>query len=470
MKTDQSKRNYLIINSEIIEGLFGLLVITVINVLAFKNQLGFLDVDPHPYWIVVLAIAVRYGFSAGFWTGIMAAITFLMMAKINGTPLPVFDQAAEIDVMILPVLFVIVGIILGDIRETQKNEFEKIEKEYAEIIISFENLSVRYKALNTAKQEIDSRIISQEHTISTLYKAAHGLKSLDEKDIYPAMIKLLTEFISVEACSVYLLSKNQLKLEDSYEKNETIKRSEVVSPDEGMMGTVVSTKDLVSLNQFISSEDFVKMGSSGIIMSAPLLNKSHQILGILNIEHLPFAKFNPQTVRMVSLIADWAGVAMENARKFKDTKEQIISDDITGAYTNQYLQERLKEECQRARRYKIPLSLICLRINDFEKFSEQMQKDILMVLSIVFKNKLREVDLVFHDTTPSQYIIVLPNSSISSAKEVKEKVNHELSAFMFKPYAGNKKLLEVAIGTTEFNKFISKPEEIIQNAIKDMHV
>lgn len=450
-------------NPEFVGGLLGLSLLVVINLLWFREEIGFLRVHPHPYWIVILLIATRYGFRGGLWTGFLAAGIYVALLKLGRHDLSLWELA-DTRYLVTPVLFLVVGMIVGEIREVQKRKFEQLESDHESLREAFDQLSRSYEAMDRAKEELDTRIISQEHTLSTLYDAAQGLKSLQEKEIYPAALELLKDFLSAEACSIYMLSDNRLKLVIGSGDPAKLERKKEVDPGDGMMGRAVSSGETVSLNFFVSSRDFSQLEGSEIIISAPLVSSNKQTLGVLNIEKLPFVKFNPQTVRMASLLADWCSAAIENARTYKETKDRNISDEITDAYTYSYLQERLKEEFSRARRYKTPLSVLSLDIVDFSVFSDQVKQDVLTVLSLVLKNKLRVVDLLFHGSNPGRYVIILPGTSVEGARVPKQRILDEINAFMFRPYEDDEKLLQIEMAERGLSEDIKGPEELIPKA------
>ena len=318
------------------EGLMGVAIIVIINLLFFNDHLGFLDVNPHPFWIVVLPIAARYGFKAGSLTGLIAAITLIAMLKLNRPDLDIFD-IVHTGHCLTPLLFVLAGIIIGEISEAQRKMFKELKDSFNNLYEMYQNLSKRYEAINTAKQELDSRIITQEHTISSLFKKAQNFKSLSENEIYPSALTLLKDSIFSEASSIYLLSDNKLKLVASSDIQEGKEHLKEISSSEGIMGEVISSGETISINTMITSDEFTADSNSEIIISAPIFNSKDNILGVLNVEKLPFVKFNPQAVRITSLIADWCGDALENSRSVETKINDNISNELTGAYTYNYL-------------------------------------------------------------------------------------------------------------------------------------
>src|SRR5207237_6519997 len=58
------------------EALQGIAIILVIGAALPDQGWGLLNLRPHPLWIIVLAIAVRYGALSGYLAGALSALTY----------------------------------------------------------------------------------------------------------------------------------------------------------------------------------------------------------------------------------------------------------------------------------------------------------------------------------------------------------------------------------------------------------
>ena len=446
-------------------GILGLAVLVVVNFLWFSNDLGFETVCPHPFWLVILPMAARYGFRSGAFSGVLASLLLIGLRKLGHMDEP-WQALWTLSNLVQPILFIAVGVLLGEIRESQKTRYEKLVVDHNALTEKHEDLIQRYEALSRAKQELDTHIISQEQSLTTVYEAAKGLKSLREEEIYPAVIEFLVSFLSAESCAVYLLTEDRLLLAACQDPEGDFVRQTELPVDDGMVAEAISTRRTVSLNALTPSADFAKLADDGIVICVPLLNNDNQVLGVLNIERLPFLKFNPQAVRLASIIGEWCGSAIENARTYQDTRDKNISNDVTGAYTYAYFLKRLQEEFLRARRYGQELSLIVFKIEDFASIEKGLQQDILTVVSLVFKNRLREIDLYFHDQEQSRYFIVLPGTPLDGAQIASRKIFSEILAFKFRPYGdGDDRAMSIRTGIASFTGTMEQPEELIEEAV-----
>lgn len=454
--------------SELMEILLGYAIAVAINIFWFRDNMGFYGFKFHPYWIIIIAIASRYGFRGGVIAGVAGGVIMLALIKIGHPELEI-KQFMGYKYFGTPLFFLAVGTFLGELREIQKSKFEDLENRHNDLKNSFSDLSRNYEAINLSKQELDTRIIGQEQTISTLYESAHALKSLKEGDIYPAVLRLLKEFVAVEECSIYKASENRLKMIVNLGWQEDNNRPLEVGFDDEFMGKAFSSGELVSINDVLTTNKSQTFSDLNLIFSVPIIDSRKEVLGVLNVEKIPFIKFNPQSIKMVSLLANWCGSAIENARIYKETKDKNIADDITGAYTYDYLCNRLDEEFQKARRYKFTFSILVLRIMEYNNIPENKMLEILPVFNTIFKGTVRNTDLLFVGKDPGIFIYLFPFTPAKGVKIVKDKLINAINEFKFRPYDDENKMLGVRAGIAEYNDKVETFTELIQMSTEDMY-
>lgn len=449
----------------IVEALLGFALITAVNVMWFRANLGFVGVSPHPYWAVVLLLASRYGFLAGLFSGIVSAALAIGLSIIGRQGTTIY----ELWKLLLgePVLFIAVGCTLGEISQTIKSRYEALLDEHEELKETFDKLRERYDAVVKAKQEVDTRILSQEQTLTTMHETAQALRSLSEGELYPAALDMVAKFLGAEASSIYLFEDGQLKLKAVHGELQNRTRPESLLPDDGLLGRAFTSTHVASANVLLEMYEKGVLPGGDALIAAPLLTSSRKVLGVLSIERLPFLKFNSQTIRMAEVFSGWCADALENALLYTDTKSKTITDDITGAYTINYMNARLLEECARARRYKTDLAMIILDILGYVDYSEEEQREILTQLSKALKTLLRNIDLLFSGDVPGRYIILMPNTPLVGAKVVGGKIVTMVGDLggVVASVTGS---LPVGMGVSAFDETNNTPELILAAALTDL--
>ncbi|MBU1230088.1 MAG: GAF domain-containing protein [Proteobacteria bacterium] len=451
--------------SYLVEALLGFALLTAVNVIWFRANLGFANVSPHPYWIVVLLLASRYGFLAGLGAGLVSAALAIGLSVIGRQGTTIY----EIWKMLLgePILFIAVGCVLGEISQTVRTRYENLLDEHEELKDTFDKLRERYDALVKAKQEVDTRILSQEQTLTTMHETAQALRSLSEGELYPAALDMVAKFLGAEASSIYLFEQGRLTLKAGHGALEGRQRPKALLPDSGLMGRAFTGAHVASANVLLEMYEQGVLPDTDTLISAPLLTGSRKVLGVLNIEKLPFLKFNSQTIRMAEVFSGWCADALENALLYTDTKSRTITDDITGAYTLHYMSSRLTEECARARRYKTDLAVIVLDILGYVAYSEAEQRRILLSLSGALKQLLRNIDLLFSGDQPGRYVILMPNTPLVGAKVVGRKIV-ELIGSMEGMVDSQSGVLPVGMGVSAYDEANNTPELVLEGALADL--
>ena len=100
-------------------------------------------------------------------------------------------------------------------------------------------------------------------------------------------------------------------------------------------------------------------------------------------------------------------------------------DSLTEIYNRRYFESKLKHEIERHKRYKRPLSLIVIDIDNFkkvnEKYGTQAGDNVLIQLASLFINRLRIVDTVAR-YNGEEFSLILPETTPEAAKIVAEQL------------------------------------------------
>ncbi len=445
------------------EVLVGVIAITAVSLLFFRTDPGFVSVSPHPYWIVVLLTAIRYGFSGGLFSGIVAGLFFLVFKSLATPELELADFRT-LGMWGKPILFFLVGIVIGEIRQLQMKEYHSVCEERDTFHDAFDKVKTKYDILTEAKQELDSKILSQENTLGTLYEAAQGLRTLSIDSIYPATLEILREFMDVENCSIYLLEGAEFRLDTALRQSTTL-LPDVVPLGESLMSIAAEQKKAVSIKDIASTQNVPE----GIILSAPILADNHShVVGVLNVEKMPFLKFTSDSVRVAGLVADWCGSSVENATVFTETKDKLIVDEMTEAYTYDYFLRRLREEFVRARRYELDLSLLLLTFPALSHVSDEGREDVLMAFSLILKNHIREIDILFRSNEPGTFYLILPTTPASGARVVVSNLLGSFKALGIMAYETDQTPIELQAGVAGYTLGMEDPEELVKNVKEDL--
>jgi diguanylate cyclase (GGDEF)-like protein len=119
----------------------------------------------------------------------------------------------------------------------------------------------------------------------------------------------------------------------------------------------------------------------------------------------------------------------ENGRLFQEVQRLAITDPLTGLYNRHKLAEALETECERALRYRRPVSMIMMDLDDLKIVNDTHGHPggdvVLQKVAQAIRGHIRRLDL------PTRYggdefLVLLPESPLVAAERVAKRISDEV--------------------------------------------
>ncbi|MGC8790406.1 MAG: GGDEF domain-containing protein [Desulfurella sp.] len=131
--------------------------------------------------------------------------------------------------------------------------------------------------------------------------------------------------------------------------------------------------------------------------------------------------------------------AMRNIEQERQSLEKIkvkvYRDGLTGLYLREYLQIKLKENLYYMQRYGRIFSLQMIDVDDFkdinDKFGHQIGDNVLCQIGNLIKKNIRTSDIPIR-YGGDEFVVLMPETDINSAKKVAEKFVQKMSKVVFR--------------------------------------
>jgi diguanylate cyclase (GGDEF)-like protein len=141
------------------------------------------------------------------------------------------------------------------------------------------------------------------------------------------------------------------------------------------------------------------------------------------------------------------------ARRFADLSDRAEHDSLTGLANRRTLDQRLKEELDRAHRYSTHLSFVLVDIDDFkmlnDRFGHQLGDDLLRSIATSLSASRRELDLVAR-FGGEEFALVLPGTPAEGACVVAEQIRRAVSALELNGPRGELVRVTASFGAADF--------------------
>lgn len=168
------------------------------------------------------------------------------------------------------------------------------------------------------------------------------------------------------------------------------------------------------------------------------LKAGQDVLGAIYLGRTDANEFSPEEQDLLLRICELAGSALGNSLEYQRHIQRGLHDPVTHLYNSLYLEERLKEEVMRGRRYTYPVSLILLDLDGFvsalDKIGEPAAHKILVDVAEIVRVATRETDVPCRIEN-DDFGILCVHTDRDRAKAVGERIRAAVASTVFGPPA-----------------------------------
>jgi hypothetical protein len=377
--------------------------------IAIPGQWGFLGLQPHPFWVVVIAIAVRYGSPSGYAAGILAAAAYAVLFITRpGMPHQLPTSGVE---LLTPFLLFAGGAIISELTRSSQRRIVAAERKLRNTSQALDDLYRTHLQLVEVKNELQKRVIGQPASVASLYDGSRRLRKLGRDDVGPALLELATDFLEAEECAYYTFKNGRLRLAATSDSGagSSRERPPVRSARQGLIGEAVRKHRVATVRARLAAEGKTAIKRETVLMAGPLYWPDGNLAGVVVIEKIQLLKFTPTTERYFQLLLDWAGDAIERASIVVRQQPELVVASHNGHNSDKLL-GALGDEFARAKRYGLPLTILVVPINGMRSID-------------VIQNSVRGLDSVVLHHEPDKVVLVLPATDTAAIAAVVARLN-----------------------------------------------
>jgi diguanylate cyclase (GGDEF)-like protein len=217
-----------------------------------------------------------------------------------------------------------------------------------------------------------------------------------------------------------------------------------------------------------TTDDFFVEGCSVVCMP---VRTGGKVLGIIQMVNINMQVYNRNEM-LLRTLADYAAIAIENARAVQRIQELSITDDCTGLYNARHLFTALSEEVHRSERFGYEFSILFLDLDHFKRVNDEhghlVGSKLLGQVGQALRENLRLVDAAFR-YGGDEFAILLPQTSKDAALLVARRLMAVFHSRQWLPAEGLPLYLRASIGIASFPADATSPQAIVQRADEMMY-
>ena len=216
------------------------------------------------------------------------------------------------------------------------------------------------------------------------------------------------------------------------------------------------------------ADDFFSEGCSVVCMP---VRTGGKVLGIIQMIRIDMEVYNRNEL-LLRTLADYAAIAIENARAVQRIQELSITDDCTGLYNARHLFMALSEEVHRSERFGYEFSLLFLDLDYFKRVNDEhghlIGSRLLGQVGQSLRENLRLVDAAFR-YGGDEFAILLPQTSKEAAVLVARRLMAVFHTKEWLAINGVSLFLRASVGIASYPADAVSPQDIVQRADEMMY-
>ncbi|WP_126992615.1 hypothetical protein [Thermosipho globiformans] len=384
----QSKSLYSFLELSIIN-----LIIFILDLL-FKNY-GYITVNPNPYLILNLYVAIRYGTNIFFASATLSTFFYFLSIHIQ-YGLNVYLILFSWPVLKIPLFILSLGFLIAFFRDSYVQTINEQEEKIKILSKKIDTLEDTIRKYENLTNDLQNKLLLENKGVSIFVDKLKDIEYNNPEDIFNEAVELIYDFIEAKTVSIYTLSNNDfLRLK--------VRKGPQILPNSFPLEkskVLLTTKDLGFASASILYLSNVDIDFSFEPAMASKIEHMGKILGFIVIENIDPEKINKNTETYLKILSDWLSNMLYVSSELEN---QIIKNDIEKF---NFIFEKIEE---RFERFKIPYSFIKAKIKENSNIKN-------------IKKFIRETDFVFFDEKNSELKIVLTSCNSIGLKRVLDKL------------------------------------------------
>jgi diguanylate cyclase (GGDEF)-like protein len=332
-----------------------------------------------------------------------------------------------------------------DIGESgNRSRAQKEVEKAASIALKFYDVIPSRVFRNTMNpQEEIAELKRQVERLSLFHEVGKALFStLDLQKILQTIMEKISDLLEPDTWSLLMLDPKGRELYFEIAigtgadklKDFRLKLGEGIAGWVAQHGEGVLVEDVDQDSRFCQRVDELTGLKTRSVLCVPIKGRE-QTLGVIELVNFAGREaFRNDDIPILKSLADYAAIALENARYVQRIHELTITDDCTALYNARHLSFVLDAEIYRSNRYGYEFSVVFIDLDYFKRVNDEfghlVGSKLLWMIGDIIKGNLRMIDYAFR-YGGDEFVVLLPQTSKQNALMVVRRIKDLLNSKVF---------------------------------------
>ena len=294
--------------------------------------------------------------------------------------------------------------------------------------------------------------------IYALYEIAQAMgTSLGVSDTMALISSKLANLVPFSACALFLYDEASESLNCGFATglDADVIQKLTVRSGQGLTGWVARTRrPLVNARPSADLEaaGAERQTSLQSALVCPLVN-GDRFIGTLTVYHAEPSYYRDDHRRLLDRVCEQAAAVINNSILFEQTKEDSLTDALTGLPNTRFMFMHLTRELARADRLKSEVSLLVMDLDGFKEINDNHGHHVgdraLLEVANVLRTAIRPYDICVR-YAGDEFIVVLSGCGREEAENKRVELQQAIDRVVFEARPGKRVPLAISVGAAVF--------------------
>ena len=341
-----------------------------------------------------------------------------------------------------------------------------------------EELAPLPKSTEPQKKNVFDDIALAHREIYALYEIAQAMgTSLGLPDTMALISSKLANLVPFSCIALFLYEEetDSLRCHIATGDDADLIQQVAVRSGDGLTGWVARNRRAVVNARPSADFEAAQMTSvTSRLQSAlvcPLL-ANEKFIGTLALYHVDAAYYREDHRRLLERVSEQAATVIKNSLEFEQTRQDSLTDPLTGLPNTRNLFLHLNRELARAERLKSEVSLMVMDLDRFKEINDTHGHHVgdraLREIARVLLTAIRPYDMCVR-YAGDEFIVVLSGCGAGEAEHKRQELQAAVESVLFEARPGRRVPLAISVGAAVFPEDGESYESLLAAADSRMY-
>ena len=329
-----------------------------------------------------------------------------------------------------------------------------------------------------SKKNVFDDIALAHREIYALYEIAQAMgTSLGVADTMAIIAAKLTNLVPFSCCALFIFDEETeiLRCRFATGLDADLIQQLAVRSGEGLTGWVARNR-----RPLVNARPSADLEAAGLVSRATSLQSAlvcplvldDKFIGALSVYHVEPSFYRDDHRRLLDRVSEQAGAVINNSLLYEQTKEDSLTDPLTGLPNTRFMFMHLTRELARAERLKSEVSLMVMDLDNFKDINDNHGHHVgdraLCEVARILKAAIRPYDICVR-YAGDEFILVLSGCGAEEAERKRRELQDALESVYFEARPGKPLTLGISVGAAVFPQDGEVYESLLATADSRMY-